>query len=294
MSLKILERSQHIDNSIQSLFLQAFKKAIDISSFRNWYSDNPSGKIIEFGEFHDNQLIAYNYIFPQHYNGEVIYLSGGSMVDRNYTGLFIPFFITIENYLKKKCILLYAFCNKNSFPIFNSKLFRWKYNPNYKHLILTKSKQPVKINKETIERISFKNFVYLNNSKNNFMKRRDDWILWRLSKPNTDYKILKYNNIFVIFKKYGDQVDLISILNCKDQFEYIDILNKVYNYLQDNGISKKISLIFSTQKMFKLIQKYFEYQNENYERHLCYKTLNASSINFEEDFFIEMIDSDVF
>ena len=291
----INHNNDDLTEKIKLLYKNCFKIDFNIRIWEEWYKKNPLGEVEEYIYCNHDNIIAYNYFFPQFCDCHKVYLSGGSMVNPNFRGEFIPFMEKLqEKFIADiKCDLIYGFPNKNAYPIFVSKFgFNWQENTNYKLLNLTKIKSSIKSLNIKFKKSDLSS-LKISNEQLASLGRNVNWIKWRLHKPETSYFVIEKSNKYIVYKIFDSKVDLITILNCTKIDEYVELLSKFYNYIKSKGF-REISLIVSNNLFFYKLSSVFEFEVEDYERHLSYKILTDEIKINNNEMFLEMIDSDVF
>lgn len=287
-----LDREDELYSDIELMYNNVFNKKISMINMSKWYKTHPFNPVKEFVFVINNELIAYNYFFPQYYNAKKVYLSGGSMVDPQFKGKFVSFFMRIMEEFNENTIF-YGFPNKYSYPIFVHRFgFKWKENTNYKVLNLIRKKGSIGKSKIKFRECDIHS-MKINKTQISSFSRNIDWIKWRLQKPETLYIILERNNKYLIYKIFKSSVDILTILNCANMNEYVEMIMEFYDYVQTSGYNQ-ISLMVSNKDVFKIISNYFEYEIDGYERYLCFNALSFEIKNNFNKMFLEMIDSDIY
>lgn len=213
----------------------------------------------------DGKVVAHNAIIPKKYlvnDFEVtIGLSSGGMVDLNYSGVFFKLLKYGIKHFKGQGII--AFPNKNSEPFFTKLL---KFNVIKENYFGVKAND---LNKE------FKEGYIIQT------KMHQDAFDHRIcNHPKNLYLKLSHNDTFVIYKEFGEEIDLIYISAFNSD------LVKILEGLFERGF-KEINLICSNQEI--PISMGFSKKRNNV---FTYKWLDKNFENVE--FNCQMLDSDVF
>ena len=261
----------------------------DVNTFllrRKWLRENPLGVLKEFILVQDGIVLAYNYFIPTPFNDAVYLLSGGSLVNPAYKGVFVSFYLDILDLLKEDGnTIVYGFPNKNSYPIMIHRFGAGMLaDENYRQIRIVGMKNILKkhITEYFSSMVIEEKFVGISLSP---------WLSWRISKPNTEYKINRIGNVDVIYKIYENQIDLISIPSFSSYLEYASTIYVLYRKFSD--FHSDVNLILNSRNLLDVISKYFEIEYDNYERHLCYKIMDER-VNIEFNFLAEMIYSDIY
>jgi hypothetical protein len=213
----------------------------------------------------EGRVIAHNAIIPRKYiinNKEaIIGLSSGGMVDLNYSGIFFNLLKHgIKNFVGDGII---AFPNKNSEPFF-TKLLRFKsIKENYFGM---KSSD-----------------LNMNFVKSEFLeaKMHPETFDYRINEhPKNEYFKLENKGTFVIYKKFGKEVDLVYAS------KFNSSLTQILKSLFVKGF-EEINFIYGNTELPNLLG--FKPKENNV---FTYKWINADFNNVK--FNCQMIDSDVF
>ena len=248
---------------IQRLYLERLNYHIDFVFYSYLYEID--------GEFcssvcEDNgKIVGHNVIIPREYlyrgNKIIIGLSSGGIVDPEYSGIFLNLLKYGINEFTGDGII--AFPNKNSEPFF-TKLLKFKsISENYYN-----------ITRGDLNRTY--TYSYLPE-----IKMEPELFNYRIDRhPKNEYLKLEYNKTFVIYKKFGNEADLIYVSEFNsDLVQILEVLfdKKYTNINLISGISDvPISMGFKIRKNNVFVYKWL---NKNYENII---------------FNCQMIDSDVF
>lgn len=212
----------------------------------------------------NNNIIGHNAIIPKTYkvnNEEItIGLSSGGMVDTDYSGVFLKLLKHgIKNFDGKGVI---AFPNKNSEPFFSKLL---KFN--------TIQENYFRVTKDEFDRNFNTSFVL-----NTQISPKE--LSNRLRHPSKKYTDVTEGNTRIIYKEYGDDIDLLYVSQFSE--ELILILEALF----EKGF-KGINMIFNKEEI-PLAMGFKKQINNTF----VYKWLDKDYSEIE--FNCQMIDSDVF
>ncbi len=278
--------------SLAVLYKDAFSLDIDVSKQKKWFYDNPIEPVKEVFLVGGKKLIGYNYFHPRTMSqGVNAGLVGGAMMHTDYRGEYIFFIREVMNSLVQSTPILYCFCNEKSYPIFTSKLMGFYNIPQFKQYIVDCAKE----DNTTPNTTKFKSIgkVSVKAEQMATFKRSFHWIQWRTLSRSHEYQFAGDSNGHVfIFKKFNDNIDLLSILNCDSIDEYSFALKCFIDFVKSKNMGEKVFLFSSDKTLNMFIENKFNYHELNYKRYLCFRT-NIEEIAPTEP-FVELIDSDTF
>jgi len=253
---------------IQELYKRQFNLNINEELYNYFYYDRNLNSYCSIVVEDNEKIVGHNGLIVNKYlldDKEIIVgLSSGSMVLREYCGLFYDILKYIFNDFKGDIII--AFPNRNAQGFF-TKIFNFN---------------AIEQNYFSIDHSKIKFLKRLSNIKlDSNLLRLKNHINWRIDKhPINKYESISLNETEVIYKKYlSNNIDIMYVNKFDDKF--IEILLRLLEHYE------KINIIHWDENFMKKLG--FEEQKNSI---FVYKNI-SNKINISA-FECQMIDSDVF
>lgn len=276
---------------LKTLYALGFNKdGSFVEEMIKWHSSFPF-RTDYFMSLEKDDPVAFNYFlsFPAA-NHSYYSLSGGSLTHPLSRGSFQSLFQFSCSAMLKKSSFLYGFCNQNSFPVFTHPVNRWLQLGTFRQLKLNSLAIPINVTDRlipvTISEIQGdRGFTTQLNRSFNFLS-------WRLTR-NDQYRILRNlrSNTFSIYKDFGDEVDLMCLLNCSTIDQYVEEIATLLSYLPTIKPSFSGLNIFHSFDKDEAVKRLFVIEPVQHTRYLC---IRKDGIDDLDNFYVEMIDSDTF
>lgn len=279
-------------NQLFHLYHAVFGKTRDeIIAMVRWHSDSP-GKVHYFIGLDGGEVVAFNYYLGFQGLNYSYALSGGSFAHPDHKGSFLPLFQFATKMMLSQTELLVGFCNANSYRIFCHPVNGWSEITAFRQFQLL---APIFSFSSCLnyKRISFPEIDTFTSTL--FQLQRDyAFVSWRLSNlhdadivQNTDTGAVS------ILKKFGKTMDVISILNCQTEAQYMGELVNLFAYYSESVVNfEGLNVYTSFNHAEAMISERFAFKVNPYERHLCVRGREPNSRDFSLS--VEMIDSDLF
>jgi len=215
MKFKLITNKEELKlyaNSILALFERSYGKSLSYQLWKWAYLDNPCGDPVVSLCLNQDSVLGHYAVIPYTLwtNDTPIKnaLSMTTMIDPTMQGqgLFTKLASYVYQYLQESNYdSVIGFPNKNSLPGFKKHL-QWNISEQDYVAKLTA--------KQLLDSHDVQHYISVDKVKIN--ENNDEFMDWRLSKPNTIYK-RKGNHIFKIDQKYLDLVQL-SLSNKEQEF----------------------------------------------------------------------------
>lgn len=282
MSLTIRRAEPEDFRGISALYASVLKRVVSKDELRWRFTENPliTDRLWNFvAEDDAHNIVAHSAFIPMRYEFDHTLftgaLSAGSMVDASAGGLFASVYQALESFVtEQNADFLFAFPNPNSFPFF-IKLFGYTQRP----FSLLSGKIPT----ESPANISFGQREQLRNALS------ADFLNWRLERnPLFTYRSLSDGNHQLYLKLYNEsEYDLLSF-SAKEPVPEIEPLIQL---LRNQQIEETINL-YCTDDTLKQVLTEIGFEEQKTPNRLVVKLLNSKLRR--ADFFLQMIDSDIF
>ncbi|WP_107942123.1 GNAT family N-acetyltransferase [Metasolibacillus fluoroglycofenilyticus] len=251
MELKLLnaEEYEYYLESLNKLFSMTFEREIHPEYLRWRYLQNPSEDLLVAVAIENNEIVANYSASPCSiiFNGQT-YKTALSMTtmthpEYNGRGLFTKLADLLYLEMKKRGYsLIWGFPNNNSHGIFKSKL-GWEdiYEiPTFK-LELSKTRDILIEKTYTLELDNtFENFKAYPIRRKIQVEKSKEFYKWRYTNNpineyfNCNLKYLEEYKANIVYKNFGDSVDIVEIEGESDEFKLI-LLQKLILELKDQG-----------------------------------------------------------
>ncbi len=274
---------------LPALYSRVLQKKVSATEIQWRFRQNPflNGKIWNYAAVDEQGiLIAHSAYIPMQYgfNGKIYIgaLSAGSMVQKEYGGLFAKLYTELEKDITaQKVDFLFAFPNPQSFPFF-VKLFGFKQKY---FTYLSVNLDNLKFLPGNEEKID------CNAIHNSFNRNFLDWRI--KSHPVFTYE----QNTDYICKPFGeDELDIVALIpeslkNKKEKGGFSLNSDESFNQIKRKK-KYKMAHIYSTDQSFTSELKKRGFQEQPVPNKLTVKILNPELAG--KPFFLQMADSDVF
>ena len=272
------------------LYSEVLQKEVSAEEIQWRFNQNPflDGKIWNYTAVNEKGLlIAHSAYIPMQYclNGKTYLgaLSAGSMVRKEYGGLFAKVYTDLEKeILANKVDFLFAFPNPKSFPFF-VKLFGFKQ----KYFAFLSADMGNLKNLPGSTEMIFDSRVIRNCLRNDFVN-------WRIAV----HPLLKYEqNAGFICKRFGDdELDIAALIpeslkNKKKGAGFGLNLYEIFKQIKRKENNKQVN-IYSSSQIFTAELKKIGFLERPVPNKLTVKILNSELAY--KSFYLQMIDSDVF
>ena len=267
------------------------KSSEEFKKLNLWHSNAP-GTVHYYLGIDCGNLVSFNYYLR--FDGKLFSyaLSGGSFTHPEHKGSFLPLFQHATKSMLQNTQLLMGFCNDNSFRVFCHPVNRWQEITSFRQYRLI---QPIKEYEQHFPYIAGLKSDAVSSSLILFPLRRDqDYISWRLSNiPDADILLNAQTGMVAVLKRFQHSMDVITILNCKTAYEYVDELSGLFaHYQKQNKDFEGLNVYVSFHETETILSERFLLIPNPHERHLCIKSREAAPLNFS--LAVEMIDADLF
>lgn len=267
------------------LYKTVFNRSIGIAELEWLFTENPLIKESYYNYIAldlEGTVIGHTAFLPVLFMCEKDVLKGavsvGSMIHPKNVGLFPQLLNKIEQrMIKEKFDFFYAFPNENSLPFF---IRYFKYEEHFCNYLQLDINEIIHI-KENVPCLFFSNAVH--------NRLSEDFLKWRIyDSPRNTYEVFENSNFNIIYKRYNEQqVDLICLSFKEEHFNltyFVDFLLGIEN-------AKKLN-IYSTDPSFSNILSRLGFKAINCRNRFVCK--NFSNVPRRNNFFLQMIDSDIF
>jgi hypothetical protein len=280
-----------LGNHLKSLYAIVFgKDAQFVEGLMQWHSSFPF-RTDYFMAMEKDEPVAFNYFLSLPDANDVYYsLSGGSLTHPNSRGSFQSLFQVACGEMLKKTSTLYGFCNQYSYPIFVHPVNKWKPVGTFRQQKIISPRRSNRNNGRYLPVHSSELNVELRSLTR--FNRSYDFLNWRLSR-NERYQIIRNldTSIVAIYKEFGNEVDLLCLLNCSNINQYFDEITNLLFLFPTKIPSFQGLNIFHSFHADEQINRLFIAEPLQYSRFLCFRNISA---DVPENFHAEMIDTDTF
>lgn len=253
MELKLLSKKEYEDllESFNQLFKLTFKRDIHPDYLRWRYLENPFEDLLVAVAIDNNKIVANysaspcNFTFEGNKYKAALSMTTMTHPDYNGRGLFTDLAKLLYSEMEKRGYsMIWGFPNNNSHGIFRTKL---EWEDIYEIPTFTLNLQNVKdvaIDEKYFFEFDndFKNIDIYSNAEKIQVERNAEYYKWRyLNNPVNEYinYSLFYENKHianVIYKNYGDSVDLVELKGESDEIKLI-LLKRLIQNLKEQGKS---------------------------------------------------------
>jgi len=271
---------------VLTLYSEIFEVNISVADFKWQYFENPclgDGDLLNMVVTDENNdIIGHTAFIPADFMvGENMVrgaLSSGSIISRKHSGLFPLLYTKLEKHLKMRGFnFLFAFPNENSYPFF-VKLFRYT-NPHFQlHQLRRKS-------------LSIQNSEPLFRFDPGMIKNQlvPAFQQWRLeSSPHNSYHIAEVGGVTFHYKHFlSDEIDIVAIEADSLCLSSRQLLDFFASFDEVEAVN-----IYSTSPAFSVFLDSLGFEDKKSRNRFVYKSFEKQ--HTEPDFFLQMVDSDVF
>lgn len=234
---RILEYSRKYEKELSSLYYQSYGRKKPISYFRYRLKKNHIGKPIAYVMKFKNKLVGFYALSPiyiivdkKKYLGAYSFLT---MTHKEFSGQGIFSQLATKAFKKakeKKYNFIMGFANNNSFALFVKKFDFVELEPiNYIKLKISANNNSTR---KITKSVSKKNPVFFTNmyTKNFsvYIQRNFEYFDYRINQNSQNYLVFQSNDMFCIFKKYDNELQLLEFSSKNSQESLSQILSLSY------------------------------------------------------------------